>query len=72
MVRGRRGRVKNGTMSANGTMQTCSMRCRMSALGGITDVDQPLARARTHISPRPGGRDIRLNVHQVCLCYLSC
>jgi len=29
-------------MSANGTKQTCSMRRRMSASGGKTDVDQPL------------------------------
>jgi hypothetical protein len=43
MVRGRRGRVKNGTMSANGTKQTSSSTLHMSAFGGKADISDRLA-----------------------------
>jgi len=36
------GITRGARMSAYGTKQTCSMRRRMSASGGKTDVDQPL------------------------------
>ena len=38
MVRGRRGRVKNGTMSANGTKQTFILTLNMSAFGGKAEI----------------------------------
>ena len=41
MVRGRRGRVKNGTMSANGTKRTLMRTLNMSAFGGKANSKRP-------------------------------
>ena len=59
MVRGRRGRVKNGTMSANGTKRTSARAC-------VTSANDPF---RTSTTPYgPGADRVRALYLECCTC----